>query len=137
MCANVRSIQVQLTNFKMFKFRHLITVPISLFSFVYTLYTIGKLMWFLSVPSKIKREFTWLLNIMDNPSRFETSLLPITVDTILVILFILQHSLMRSEIVKSIWNRIGLATIERSIYNIAASKALLVSNFALDCLRCW
>lgn len=110
----------------MVKVKHLITVPISLFSFVYTLYAVGKLMWFLSVPNKIKKEYTWLLNILDNPSRFEQSLLPITLDTILIILFIFQHSLMRSNFLKSIWSRIGLSTVERSIYNIATSGMLLV-----------
>lgn len=110
----------------MFKVRHLVTVPISLFSFVYTLYTVGKLMWFLSAPDKIRKEYTWLLSILDNPSRFETSLLPITLDSLLIILFIFQHSLMRSDYVKSFWNKIGLSTIERSIYNIATSGALLV-----------
>lgn len=115
----------------MFKFRHFVTVPISLFSFVYTIYAVGKLIWFLSVPDKIKKEYTWLLNILDNPSRFETSLLPITLDTLLIILFIFQHSLMRSEFVKSIWRKIGLATIERSIYNIATSAALLVNGFTI------
>lgn len=110
----------------MFKVRQLFTVPISLFSFVYTLYAFGKLMWFLSAPNKIKKEYIWLLNILDNPSRFESSLLPITLDTILIIVFILQHSLMRSEFLKSIWSRIGLSTIERSVYNIATSGVLLV-----------
>ncbi len=110
----------------MVKVRHLVTVPVSLFSFVYTLYAVGKLMWFLSVPNKIKKEYTWLLNILDNPSRFEASLLPITLDTFLIILFIFQHSLMRSDFLKSIWNKFGLSTIERSIYNIATSATLLV-----------
>lgn len=110
----------------MIKIRHLITVPVSLFSFVYTLYAVGQLIWFLSVPNKIKKEYTWLLNILDNPSRLEASLLPISVDTILIILFIFQHSLMRSNFVKSIWNKIGLSTIERSVYNVASSGALLI-----------
>lgn len=110
----------------MFRVRHLITIPVSLFSFVYTLFAVGKLIWFLSAPNKIKKEYTWLLNILDNPSRFEATLLPVTVDTLLVVLFIFQHSLMRSNFFKSIWNSIGLATVERSIYNIATSSTLLV-----------
>ncbi|KAJ6643704.1 Nurim like [Pseudolycoriella hygida] len=109
----------------MFKVKHLITVPVCLFSFVYTLYAVGHLMSFLSVPNKIKKEYTWLLNILDNPSRFETSLLPLTLDTLLIISFIFQHSLMRADFLKSIWNKIGLSTIERSIYNIATSATLL------------
>lgn len=113
----------------MFKVRHLVTVPISLLSFVYTIYAVGQLMWFLSVPNKIKKEYTWILNILDNPSRFEASLLPVTLDTLLIILFIFQHSLMRSDFLKSIWSKIGLSTIERSIYNIATSAALLVQCF--------
>lgn len=84
-------------------------------------------MWFLSVPIKIKKEYTWLLNVLDNLAKFETSVFPITLDTILIILFILQHSLMKSGFVKSIWNRIGLSSVERSIYNIATSGVLLVT----------
>lgn len=111
--------------------RHIFTIPLALWSFVLTFYTIGKLMLFLSTPLKIQREHVWILNLLDNFSHFELTIYPITIDTILIILFILQHSLMKSEFIKSIWNLFGLKSAERCIYNLMTSFTLLVC-----CLYC-
>lgn len=107
--------------------RQVITVPLALCSLIAVFYSIGKLMAFLSLPSKVRIEFVWLLNLLDNWSRLEKALLPITIDTALIVLFILQHSLMRTEIVKAVWRKLGLETAERSIYNLATSATILVS----------
>lgn len=107
--------------------RQIVTLPLALCSFLAVFYSIGKLMVFLSLPSKIRVEFVWLLNLLDNWSRFEKALLPITIDTILIVLFILQHSLMRTAIVKAFWKKIGLETAERCIYNLTTSATILVS----------
>lgn len=107
--------------------RQVLTVPLSVLSFVYTLYAVGKLMWFLSAPQKVNIASTWLVNLLDNRSKVDVALLPLAVDTILVIIFILQHSLLKSEWVKSILAAMGLATVERSLYNIASAATLLVS----------
>lgn len=117
--------------------RQVITVPLALCSFIAVFYSISKLMVFLSLPSKIRIEFVWLLNLLDNWSRLEKALLPITIDAALIVLFILQHSLMRTEILKAIWRKLGLETAERSIYNLATSATILVSafHFEFDILR--
>lgn len=106
--------------------RQLITVPLAFISFGYTFYAVGKLMLFLSIPQKIHIASVWVINLLDNRSKIEFALLPITIDTILIICFILQHSLCKTNIVKSIWSLIGLETAERSIYNFITSFTLLV-----------
>lgn len=110
----------------MVSLRHTITVPISVIAFISSFFVVGKLIWFLSVPNKIPGQYVWLLNLLDDRSRLEAALLPITTDLILVILFVLQHSLMRSAIFSRLWSTLGLATVERSIYNLATSVTLLV-----------
>lgn len=106
--------------------RQLLTVPLALLSFVSTFYAIGKLMFFLSAPHKIHVASIWVINLLDNRSKIDLALFPITIDTILVICFILQHSLFRADFVKSFWSAIGLESAERSIYNLATSCTLLV-----------
>lgn len=112
--------------------RHLFTVPLAVLSFAYTFYAVGKLMWFLSAPQKINIASTWVVNLLDNRSKIDVALLPIAIDTILVIAFILQHSILRTEWIKSIWAAIGLDTAERSIYNIITSATLLVSTVVAE-----
>lgn len=107
--------------------RQLVTVPLAILSFLCTFYAVGKLVLFLSVPQKINIATVWVVNLLDKQSKIDLALLPITIDTILIICFILQHSLLRTELVKSIWSAIGLETAERSIYNLATAGTLLVS----------
>lgn len=107
--------------------RQAITVPLALVSFVAVFYSIGKLVLFLSLPSKIPIQYIWLVNVLDNWSRLETSLHPITINAALIILFVLQHSLFKTELVKGIWRKLGLETAERSIYNLATAGILVVS----------
>lgn len=107
--------------------RQVITVPLAIISFVGIFYATGKLMQFLSTPRTIEIQYIWIVNLMDNWSRLETTLLPITVDAALIVVFILQHSLLRSHFVKSIWSKLGLATAERSLYNLATTGTILVS----------
>lgn len=52
-------------------------------------------------------------------------------NAIWLVVFILQHSLQKHENVKKLWAKIGLATIERSAYNLLSSLILLVRLFAL------
>lgn len=113
----------------MVAFRHLLTVPLAIGSFVGVFYAIGKLMIFLSVPTKIPLHQIWIANLLDDWSRLETTLLPLTIDAILIVLFILSHSLLRSEIVKSIWNKLGLTSAARSIYNLVTAATILVWIF--------
>lgn len=103
-------------------------MPITLAAFVASFFVVGKLMWFLSVPSKIPEKYVWLLNLLDDQSRLEAALLPVTTDLILAILFVLQHSLMRSAFFTSLWSKLGLASVERSIYNLATAATLYASR---------
>lgn len=118
-----------LTKKIMAAFRHLFTVPLAISSFVGVFYAIGKLMVFLSLPTKIPIHQIWIVNLLDDWSRLEATLLPLTSDAILVVLFILLHSLMRSDVVKSIWDILGLTSAARSIYNLVTAATILVRNF--------
>lgn len=106
--------------------RQVITLPISICAFVSIFFATGKLILFLSTPSKINAEYVWLLNLLDNRTRFEGSLQAITIDCLLIVTFIVQHSLLRAEIIKTIWRKLGLETVERSIYNLATAGTILV-----------
>lgn len=81
---------------------------------------------FLSLPVKIPIHQVWIVNLLDDWSRLETSLLPLTVDAILIVAFILVHSLLRSEIIKAIWQKLGLASASRCIYNLVTAAIILV-----------
>lgn len=116
--------------------RHAITLPLAIASFVAVFYSVGKLMLFLSTPSTIQIQYVWMLNLIDDWTRLEGSLQPITIDAALVILFILQHSLFKLEAIKSVWAKIGLKTAERSIYNLITSLTLVVSASNVGCCGC-
>lgn len=106
--------------------RHVLTVPLAISAFVGVFYAIAKLMVFLSLPVKIPIHQAWIVNLLDDWSRLETSLLPLTIDAILIVTFILVHSFLRSEIIKSLWQKLGLASASRSIYNLATAATILV-----------
>lgn len=118
--------------YTMLGFRHLITIPISLFAFITTFYSIGKLISFLSTPHEIKREYTWILSLLDNYSRLQDALYPLAIDLLLIVSFILQHSFLKEPIIKNLWDKLGLATLSRSIYNLASAATLLVSCTNID-----
>lgn len=113
--------------------RQLITVPLAILSFLCTFYAVGKLVLFLSVPQEIHIASAWVVNLLDSKSKIDLALPSIFIDTILVVCFILQHSLLRTAFVKSIWAALGLETAERSIYNLATAGTLLVSFLYLFC----
>lgn len=106
--------------------RHVLTVPLAISSFVGVFYSIAKLMVFLSLPVKIPIHQVWIVNLLDDWNRLETSLLPLTIDAILIVTFILIHSFLRSEIIKSLWQKLGLASASRSIYNLVTAAVILV-----------
>lgn len=109
--------------------RHLITTPLALCSFVSVFYSIGKLMVFLSLPTKIPVYQVWIVNLLDDWSRLETALLPLTTDAILIILFILPHSFLRNGTIEAIFTKIKLQAARRSFYCLVTSATLLVSFF--------
>ncbi|XP_039966050.1 nurim homolog [Bactrocera tryoni] len=98
---------------------------------VYTFYVVGTFMLFMSRPRNVPKIYVWVFNLLDNKSRLETSFGPIVYDTLYIIGFILQHSCMKSALVKGLMEKLGLAAAERSIYCLTSSLSLhyLIRNW--------
>lgn len=66
--------------------------------------------------------------------------LAMAINAILVILFMLVHSFMRSKTVKSFWSKLSLSAAERSIYNLstAITLVILIDNWQrISSIRLW
>ncbi|KAM8709887.1 hypothetical protein ACLKA7_016657 [Drosophila subpalustris] len=83
------------------------------------------------MPRSVSKAHTWIFNLLDNKSRLETAYGPIVLDTLYVIGFILQHSLLKSAFVKNLLDRLGLTAAERSIYALTSTLCLhhLINNW--------
>jgi hypothetical protein len=91
-----------------------------LLSLVVTLYALVKFILFTSKPNQQKVK----------PSQeLKVAVRHLVHNAIWLVAFILQHSLQKHENVKKLWAKLGLATIERSAYNLCSSLILLVRNF--------
>lgn len=95
-------------------------------SFIYSLYVITHLVHFLSAPRRTSKIYTWVFNLLDNKSRLETAYGPMVFNTLYLILFMLQHSFMKSSMVKKLMQTLGLASAERAIYSLTSSLCLHV-----------
>jgi hypothetical protein len=84
-------------------------------------------MLFLSTPIKLTFETKLLNAVLENNDLMKASLFALCINAVLSIVFILQHSCMKSELVKRFWTKIGLESAERSIYNIVSALTLVVS----------
>lgn len=93
-------------------------------------YSVAKLILFLSTPVKYSVSLTWFYGLLDNKEKLKEIINVLGFDTVLIIGFILSHSLCKTKYVKEIWNKYGLSDWERSVYNLISSSTLLVSlNF--------
>lgn len=110
----------------MASFKQLVIFLLSLVGFVYTFYVVGSFMFFLSNPRTPSKIYVWVFNLLDNKSRLETSYGPILYDTLYIIGFVLTHSCMKSGLVKSAMEKMGLAAAERSLYCLTSSLSLQV-----------
>lgn len=108
--------------------KKLLVLLLSLITFVYSFYVIGKLMMFLSQPKSIPTMYTWVFNLLDNQSRIATAFPALVWNTLYIIAFIFQHSFMKSAFIKNIIQNIGLGVAERSIYSLTSSLCLHVSK---------
>ncbi|XP_075162087.1 nurim homolog [Haematobia irritans] len=97
---------------------------LALASFVYTIYVVTNLIQFLSSPRKTSKIYTWVFNLLDNKSRLEAAYGPIIFNSLYLILFIFQHSFMKSGLVKKLLQNLGLSTAERAIYSLTSSGCL-------------
>lgn len=89
-------------------------------------YSVAQLILFLSTPLKYSLSLTWFYGLLDNPSKLKEIATVLSFDAVLIIGFILSHSLCKTNYVKDIWREYGLGDWERSVYNLISSSALLV-----------
>lgn len=86
-------------------------------SLLVTLYALGKFVLFTSTPIQQKQHLSQELKV---------AVRQLLINTIWIVVFILQHSFQKHENVKKLWEAVGLKTIERSAYNLISSLILLV-----------
>lgn len=97
--------------------------------------SVAKLVLFLSTPARYSVRVTWFYNLLDNREMAKEILSVLGFDTVLVIGFILTHSLCKTARVKNVWAKYGLADWERSAYNLISCTTLLVRLFWSSCRR--
>ncbi|XP_049291087.1 nurim homolog [Anopheles funestus] len=107
----------------MLSFKQLVCSVLSILSFMSVFYSVGKLGIFLATPNPAQPSTQ---GFPMNRSELRAALFPLFFNTIWVVLFVLQHSAMRAEVVQRVWKAIGLELAERSLYNIASSYCLLL-----------
>ncbi|XP_053665446.1 nurim homolog [Anopheles marshallii] len=107
----------------MLSFKQLVSSVLSLLAFISVFYSVGKLGIFLATPSRTQPSTQAFPTIR---TEVRAALFPLFFNTIWVVLFVLQHSAMRADVVKRVWKAIGLELAERSLYNISSSYCLLL-----------
>lgn len=110
----------------MLSFRQLVCFILSLLSFISVFYSVGRLGVFLATP--VQRDFKHVLlnNLLDDRALLKATLFSLCFNSIWIVLFVIQHSAMKAELVKSFWRKLGLEMAERSVYNIGSAYCLLV-----------
>lgn len=111
--------------------KQILVFLLSLITFVYSFLVIGKLMLFLSRPRTISIAYTYIFNMLDNHGKISAAFEFLVYDVLYIIVFIFQHSFMKSGIVKNIIQNIGLGVAERAIYSLTSSICLhyLIKNW--------
>jgi hypothetical protein len=112
----------------MYSLKQILSLVLVAFSFTSTFYSVGKLALLLSTPVETSVSGYLLNNLLEDKSLLKLTLFQVLLNSSWVILFILQHSLMKSDLFKRIIQKLKLDIAERSIYNIATSYCLLVSQ---------
>ncbi|XP_055532033.1 nurim homolog [Wyeomyia smithii] len=110
----------------MLSFRQILCFVLSLLSFISVFYSVGKLGVFLATPVTRNFKDVLLQNLLDDRSLQKATLFSLMFNSIWIVLFVLQHSAMKAQVIKKIWQKLGLELAERSIYNIASSYCLLI-----------
>lgn len=112
----------------MLSFRQLVCFILSLLSFLSVFYSVGKLGVFLATPVIRQRNHqnVPLTTLLNDGGKLKATLFSLCFDGVWVILFVVQHSAMKAEVVKRFWRKLELEMAERSVYNIATSYCLLI-----------
>lgn len=116
---------------------NLLKIFVCMFGLVTTFYMVVDLTYFLSVPKKVKSEMSSRGNKQFTSIQFTFNIFLFTENWVitswallsnmcLLSLFIIQHSLLASKIIKEAFNTYGLQPIYRSLYVITTSGILLV-----------
>ena len=74
-------------------------------------------------------DFTFFPKTVDTPPSAMGAVAAAIVDVVLIAIFGLQHSVMARPAFKRAWTRVVPTTVERSVYVLFASSALLVLFF--------
>lgn len=88
-------------------------------SFVYTCYILCRLTYFLSGYGDNKNLHT----VLDDNAA-ESTLWSLLIDTMLIIIFVFQHSIMVNKLIKHTFYRLSIDHLSRSIYNACSSASL-------------
>ncbi|XP_014226265.1 nurim homolog [Trichogramma pretiosum] len=96
----------------------ILKLSMGLGSFFYTFTVLCRLMKFLSSPQESKESDEF------NAGLISKTLWTLFMNTALLSVFILQHSLMAAKSVKDLYHRLNLDDLERSIYNACSAGAL-------------
>lgn len=129
--------------------KHTFYILISLTSFVFTFYSTGKFMYFLSVPLKSTTTTTTTTNNNGNKIKFseifaggkwmlvsDSIVLSLLTNSLLLSTFMFQHSFMALPKYKEFLDKRGLSVISRSVYNLLTSIVLLVTSVFSWCICC-
>ncbi|XP_055609168.1 nurim homolog [Uranotaenia lowii] len=110
----------------MVSIRQAISFVLSLLSFISVFYSVGKLAVFLATPVQLDLKHILFQSVLDDRNLLKATTFSLLFNSVWIILFVLQHSAMKSHAVKSLWRKLGLELAERSIYNVASAYCLLL-----------
>lgn len=98
---------------------NVLSVSVGASSFVYTCYILCRLTYFLSSYGDNES-----LHTVSDDKAAESTLWSLLVDMLLVTIFVFQHSIMATDLVKHTFCRLRIEHLSRSIYNICSSASL-------------
>lgn len=110
----------------MVSIKQIICLVLATISVILSFYSVGKFAVFLSPPAKKNFQNYIFDNIVDHKTQVKSTLALLFFDLILIILFILQHSIMKVKAVKKLYTLLNLEIAERSVYNITTAFTLLL-----------
>lgn len=113
----------------MLSIKHLVSLILLIISLAITVYSVCKFVLFISSPVDTDRVLeNWSFKqLLESSASLKVICLNLLWNSFWTVLFILQHSLCKSELVKRFWTKIGFGICERAAYNLISGYTLLVS----------
>lgn len=110
--------------------KQIVSSVFSIAAVLLTFFAVGKFIIFTSNPAQVSGANVSIKNqlqlLFKNKINLTISCRNLLLNSIWMVLFILQHSLQKTEIVKRFWARFHLEIIERTAYNLMSAYFLLV-----------